>query len=129
MQEAYVDEYGRQLAHVIVKARQPKLKEPDGKILPKQGSDQYLRFEGAPDRTLGENYSDAELGKKNFLYAFLSLPFDQQNAEFYEYADFLRANSPCPMSKSTWKTWSLTKSGSGYVGRKLKLDSAAANFQ
>ena len=127
--ETFVDTYGRQLVHVMVKADQPKLKNSESKILPNQGGDEYLEFEGEPDRILGENYFDAELGKKNFVYAFLSLPFEQPSSEFRNYAEFLRANFPCAMSKSTWKTWALTKSGGAFVGKKVRFDSLDANVR
>jgi hypothetical protein len=120
--EAPVDTFGRQRVYVTVKAGQLKLMDARGKVLPHQSSDHYLGVEGAPDRLLGENYLHAELGKNNFLYAFFSLPFEQPKDDFREYAEYLRAEFPCPMSKSTWKAWMLNKAGTGYVGRKLRLD-------
>lgn len=124
--EPFVDELGRQRIHVMVKVQRPKLRDRGHGTLANQGGDHYANFEGEPDRILGENYLDAELGKNNYLYAFLSLPFAEPSAEFYEYAEFLRANFPCAMSKSAWKKWSLTKSGARYVGRKLKYNAAAS---
>lgn len=121
--ETFVDEYGRQLVYVLVKANQPKLKDSQNGMLPNQGGNQYLGFEGEHNRILGESYFDAQLGKKNFVYAFLSLPFEQADAEFREYAEYLRGNFPCPMSNRTWKRWTLTKSGKSYVGRKVKPES------
>ncbi len=118
---AYVDLYGRQLVNVIVKAGRLKLTDTGGKVLPNQGSDHYLRFEGDPDRLLGENYLDAELGRNNYLYAYFSLPFEQAGSEFREYVEYLRGEFPCAMSKSTWKIWILNKTGTGYVSRKLSL--------
>lgn len=119
--EAYVDSYGRQLVNVVVKAGQLKLTDTGGKVLPNQSSDHYLKFGGDPDRLLGENYLDAELGKNNFLYAYLSLPFEQADGAFRKYVEYLRGEFPCAMSRSTWKTWMLNKTGTGYVSRKLKL--------
>lgn len=116
------DKYGRQLVYVLIKANRPLLCDATGAVLPNQGADEYLQVEGEPDRFLGESYFEAELGKKNFFYAFLSLPFEEANAEFADYAEFLRANFPCAMSRSSWKTWRLTKSGKSYVGRKMKPD-------
>jgi len=117
--EAYLDSYGRQLVNVIVKAGRLKLKDRGGRVLPNQGGEHYLRFEGDPDRILGENYLDAELGKNNYFYAYLSLPFEQADNKFLEYIDYFRRAFPCAMSKSTWKSWRLNKAGTGYVGRKL----------
>ena len=119
--EAHVDSYGRQLVNLIIKAGELKLADTDGKVLPHQSSDHYLKFEGDPDRLLGENYLDAELGKNNFLYTYISLPFEPVDSEFGEYVEYLRAKFPCAMSKSTWKAWMLNKSGTGYVSRKLKI--------
>ena len=123
--ETFLDAYGRQLVHVIIKMSQPKLKDSESKVLPNQGGDRYLGFEGEPDRILGENYFDAELGKNNFLYTFLSLPFDEPDTEFRDYVEFLRARFPCAMSGSAWKKWTLAKSGRSYVGRKFKLGKGA----
>lgn len=118
--ETYFDSYGRQLVNVIVKAGRLKLTDSGGKVLPNQGSEHYLRFEGDPDRLLGENYLDAELGQNNYLYAYFSLPFEQADSEFREYLEYLRGEFPCAMSKRTWKSWKLNKAGTGYVSRKLK---------
>ena len=123
----YLDEYGRQLVRVAIKTSLPELISSDGHTLPNQGSANYLSYEGDSDRLLGDNYVDAELGKNNFFYTYLSLPFSQPDAEFLRYVEFLKKSFPCAMSTATWKRWTLSKNGRTYVGRKLKLNAVASD--
>ena len=123
----YLDEYGRQLVRVVIKADLPELLSDDGRTLPNQGSANYLNYEGDPDRLLGDNHVEAELGKNNFLYAYLSLPFSQPDVEFLRYVEFLKKSFPCAMSTATWKRWTLSKNGRSYVGRKLKLNAVGSD--
>ena len=113
-----LDELGRQSVFLHFKVANPRLKSPDGHIIGHQGAEEFLCFEGEPDRRLGENYIHGEFGGRSFFYTFLSFPYESLSVEFENHARFVEQHYPCRISRKTWKVWSLTKTGKSYVGRK-----------
>ncbi len=87
--------------------------------IPYQTRLDYNEFEVRWQVFLGESGMYARISEKSTAAIFLSLPFEDVSSDCVELAKRVREAFPGRLSSKHWKRWSLTKRGTGYVGRKI----------
>jgi hypothetical protein len=98
-----------------------RLRAFDGEAeLPFQGAADYLgqAYDGY-GVLLGESGCRLNLGSRNTLSVLLFLPFEEADADLWNYASFLQSRLPFRFSPKHWKHWRLTRKGTSYVARRI----------
>lgn len=89
-------------------------------LLPFQRQEDYLNFEAEHERYFGRSYVSAEFSARSCVSAFFTLPFEDWNAEAANHVRFIERELPFRISEKRWKRWHLTKTGTSYLGRKIR---------
>jgi len=86
---------------------------------PNQSRDDYLGFECDGQHYLGHSFVYAAISETTTAHLFLSLPFEEVTEEARRLAGEIQAHFPGRLSSRHWKRWSVTKSGTGYIAKKI----------
>jgi len=87
--------------------------------LPYQCKEDYLGFGIDFQRYLGCSFVYARISEVTSAHLFLSLPFEEVDADAKRLAGEIQASFPARLSSKQWKIWRLTKAQNSYVGRKI----------
>ena len=98
-----------------------KLRARGAGILPGQDPDRFGRFETTSGIVLGRSSTQLILQARRSIGLTLTIPM-VSDEELREIVPWLQAELPMVLSAKHWSRWTVTKNGSSYRGRKVKLD-------
>ena len=79
----------------------------------------YGCFSPSPGYTLGISQLYARISDRSSLSLFLNFPFEEQGDAFQAIASHIQTHLPVQLSTRHWKQWLLTKTGAGYLGKRI----------
>ena len=94
--------------------------------LPSQDAACYGNFSPHPGQLMGESQLYARISERSTVSLFLNFPFEDPSEIFLAAAACVQANLPFLLSPNHWKQWRLTKRGSKYSGRRIRVQVARA---
>ena len=94
--------------------------------LPGQDVAYYGNFSPRPGQLMGESQLYARISERSTVSLFLNFPFQERSESFLAAAAYVQANLPFLLSPNHWKQWRLTKRGSKYLGRRIRVQIAGA---
>jgi hypothetical protein len=119
--EIPVDRYGTGAARLFFRLEFGLRSAESGEVLPFQSHEDYLNFEGDYNRPLGRSVLEVDFSSKNHASAYLCFPFEEWGSESVSLIRQAQSILPFGISKKRWKSWTLTKTGRSYLGRKLAV--------
>jgi hypothetical protein len=94
--------------------------------LPGQDVACYGNFSPHPGQLMGESQLHARISEHSTVSLFLNFPFEDPSESFLAAAAYVQANLPFLLSPNHWKQWRLTKRGTGYSGRTVRVQIVCA---
>jgi hypothetical protein len=92
--------------------------------LPSQDVAYYGNFSPRPGQLMGESQLYARISEHSTVSLFLNFPFEEPSESFLAAAAYVQANLPFLLSPIHWKQWRLRKRGTGYSGRRIRVQIA-----